>query len=71
MQQKKNLAETFEKKKRVTISGEESPDKEKSKRPVSRNLLVKKQMAEQLMTLGLSKESITRILHIRLNDERI
>ena len=70
MQQKIILTETIEKKKSVSISGEKSPDEERCKRSVSRNLQAKKKMAEQLMTLGLSKDSIARILHIRLNDER-
>ena len=69
MQQKIVLTETIEKKKSVSISGEKSLDEERRKRPVSRNLLVKKRMAEQLMILGLSKESIARILHVRLKDE--
>ena len=34
--------------------------------PVPRNYLIKKQMAEQLMAMGLSQESVTRILHLQL-----
>jgi hypothetical protein len=32
----------------------------------SRNILVKKQMAEQLKAMGFSHESVARILHLRL-----
>lgn len=63
------FSETSEKKTMASISGKIIPEEEMSKRSVPRNLQAKKQMVEQLMTLGLSKESIARILHIRLNDE--
>ena len=70
MQQEIEMTETIEKKKSVARTEENDPREERCKQPVSRNLLAKKQMAEQLMTMGLSIESIARILHLRLKDER-
>ena len=69
LQEDINLTETIEKEKRAANLEENFPRREKNIRPISRNLLVKKQMAEQLMAKGLSKESISRILHLRLKDE--
>ena len=69
MSQEIDMTEVIEKKKSDTDLEENGLSGERNLRPASRNVLAKKQMAEQLMAKGLSKESISRILHLRLKDE--
>jgi hypothetical protein len=54
MAQKKESSETM----RISCTAEVECE-----RHFSRNILAKRQMAEQLMAMGFSKESVARILH--------
>jgi len=69
MEQDVDMTGKIEKLKRIVQTEGSAPKVDRGELPVSRNLIAKKQMAEQLMALGLSKESIARVLHLRLTGE--